>query len=86
MSRMMDIAYGGSSLAKGLSDADKQQIESLIDEMKPVIKLIEDKDSVHLDITQAVIGLEERLKKLLAGWQLPAGDKPEEAGGDDFAG
>ncbi len=86
MSRMMNIAYGGNSLSKGLPDAVKDQIESLIDEMRPVIKVIEDKGSVHLDITQAVIGLEERLKKLLASWQLPAADKPEEAGGDDFAG
>ncbi|QEG37910.1 hypothetical protein [Bythopirellula goksoeyrii] len=86
MARLVDIARGGNSLSEGLPDAEKEQIGSLIDEMKPVINVIEDKDAVQIDVSSAVIELEERLKTLLATWQLPEDKPAEEAGEDDFAG
>ncbi len=87
MARLMDVARGANSLSAGLPDAGKDQIASLLTEMKPTIQVIEDKDAVEVKVTQAVIELEGRLKTLLATWNLPGDDKPaDEAGDDDFAG
>ncbi|TWU30051.1 hypothetical protein [Bythopirellula polymerisocia] len=87
MARLVDIRSGSGSIYKGLQDAEKVQMESLIDEMKPTFAVFEDKDAVEVKVTQAVIDLETRLKTLLATWKLPANDEPaKEASDDDFAG
>ena len=76
LNRLSCISRGSNSLADGLADEAKQNLQKLVEELKPTILVAADEDSGNLDITGAVKQLKTTIDNLVDSW------KPAEAAED----
>jgi hypothetical protein len=65
-SRLWSIGRGGSALKAGLPDDGQATIGKLVKSLGGVLVIIGDKDSIDLDITEAVQNLEKEINAILA--------------------
>lgn len=86
--RLTRIVEGSKSLVAGMSDSHKDQLDALLNEIAPAMEVLEDKDSVEVTVTDAVIALEQRVQALVNGWQSPepAAAEEDEAAAAGFGG
>jgi len=71
LNRLKCIAQGSNSLVDGLSDEAKQNLQKLVDSLKPTISVVADKDSGNLHITEAVQELKTEIDALVKSWKPP---------------
>ena len=81
VARLHSIYEGGNSLSKGLPDAERQQLQSLLSTLEPVMEVADDKDSGDLDITPKVIEMAKQVRSVVESWKpadkAPAGEATE---------
>ncbi len=81
--RLLDIGTGSGSLAVGLADEPKARLVALIDELKPVMQIMQEKNESDVEVSKKVIELETALTTLLESWGQPvveADNKPAKEG------
>jgi len=84
VARLHAIYEGGNSLSKGLPDAERQQLQSLLSTLEPVMEVADDKDSGDLDITPKVIEMENQVRSVVDSWK-PAKEAPTEEAEADLS-
>jgi len=84
VARLHSIYEGGSSLSKGLPDAERQQLQSLLATLEPVMEIADGKDAGDLEITPKVIELESQVRSVIESWK-PAKEAPPEEAEEDFS-
>lgn len=83
LSRLRSIYNAGNSLMDGLAEINKQQIQSLLDAMKPARLAAADKDATDLGIAEKVIQADRAVDQLTQNWN--AGTAPSAADDADFS-
>ena len=74
LSRLFCIYEGAKSLAKGLEEGEKQQLQDLRATIAAVLKVIGDEDSVDLDVTDSVKKFKRSVDSLVSGWEVALND------------
>ena len=75
LSRLSLIEKGATALVQGLTDDEKQKIQSLTALLAPVLERASDKKELDLDVAEDVDKLQNSVDNLLASWQ-PAAAAP----------
>jgi len=84
VARLHAIYAGASSLSKGLPDAERQKLQTLLSKLDPVMEIAEDKDAGDLEITPEVIEMESQVRTVVESWK-PAEEAPAEEAEADFS-
>ena len=72
ISRLGSIVNGANSVSKGLPDADRQQLTTLLSALQPILDFADDKDAEDLEITPKVIDLNDQVRNLVDSWEPAA--------------
>jgi len=75
IARLHAISEGGRSLSKGLPDAERQQLQSLLATLTSVMEVADDKDSGDVEITTEVIEMASQVLSVVESWK-PAKEEP----------